>query len=138
MARKLLLIDEEDEFRQGLKSFLEEKGHFDVVATGDVDDSVILAKRISPDLILLDMMPPWLYGLMIADILKHDKATSQIPVAFMTTLLSMEEAKSLNGRTNDLYIIRKDTGKEEIIKNIRKILERTDLQLSLQRWTVSV
>ena len=123
MIRKLILVDDDEGFRTLLKSSLDATGEFEVVATGDAENVVTLAKIVSPDLILLDMVMTGMDGLAAADNLMRDSYTKDIPLAFLTSMDIASDARRMNGKLGDLYIISKSAGTREMIETIEKILQ---------------
>ncbi|MDI1431178.1 response regulator [Polyangium sorediatum] len=64
---------------------LEERGYLVAIAQ-DGEDALDLAERLSPDLILLDVLMPGMDGLATCRRLKASEKTRGIPVIFMTAL----------------------------------------------------
>jgi len=52
-----------------------------------------LARKASPDLILLDIMMPGMDGYEVCRQLKEDKQTESIPIIFATAMNQMEDEK---------------------------------------------
>ena len=123
MIKKMMLIDDDRGSRALLKSNLESMGEFEVVATADAENAVILAKIVSPDLILLDLVMPGMDGLSVAENLMRDSYTKDIPVAFLTSLDIASDARRMNGKLGDLYIISKSVSTGELIESVEKILQ---------------
>src|SRR5258706_15459848 len=60
--------------------------YYDVITAENGNKAIDLARRESPDLILLDIMMPGLDGFKVCEILKSDAHTSHIPVIMVTAL----------------------------------------------------
>src|SRR5258706_1346177 len=60
--------------------------YYDVITAENGNKAIDLARRESPDLILLDIMMPGLDGFKVCEILKSDAQTSHIPVIMVTAL----------------------------------------------------
>jgi two-component system cell cycle response regulator len=60
--------------------------YYDVIAADSGHKAIDLAKRESPDLILLDIMMPGLDGFKTCEILKSDPTTAHIPIIMVTAL----------------------------------------------------
>jgi len=80
---KLLIIEDEEQFREMLESTLSLEG-FDVYLAGDGPTGLGLARRKMPDVILLDWMMEGMDGLEVLSKLKYNKKTGNIPVFMMT------------------------------------------------------
>jgi two-component system phosphate regulon response regulator PhoB len=61
-----------------------EKAGFTVIPAGSGEEGLALARRRSPDLILLDLMLPGMDGLEVCRLLKKSKETENIPVVMLT------------------------------------------------------
>lgn len=57
---------------------------FHVVLARDGHEAVDLARRVSPDLILMDLGLPGIDGCEAARLLKQDPATSDVPIVALT------------------------------------------------------
>lgn len=84
MNVKILLIDDQNLVREGIKSLLQLKPGLDVVAEADDgSEALALALTYQPDVMLLDIRMPKVTGL---DVLKQLKAANiQLPVLILTT-----------------------------------------------------
>ncbi|MDH5181118.1 MAG: response regulator [Gammaproteobacteria bacterium] len=69
---RLILIDDHDLVRTGLRRLLEDQTDYDVVAEGDCgEDALKLVKEHNPDVILMDLNMPGIGGLEATRKLKH-------------------------------------------------------------------
>lgn len=82
--QKVLIIDDEDDIRELARISLERVGGLRVVAAASGHEGLALAAAERPDAILLDAMMPGIDGPQTLERLKHDAATSAIPVVFLT------------------------------------------------------
>jgi len=82
--RKVLIIDDEEDFCFFTKANLEFTGRYEVaVATGG-KEGIKAASRGRPDLILLDIIMPEMDGFEVLELLKKNKKTVAIPVVMLT------------------------------------------------------
>ncbi|NQS99482.1 MAG: response regulator [Candidatus Omnitrophica bacterium] len=82
--KKILLIDDEEDFCRLVKMNLELIGNFEVNSATNGKQGLKLAKKLKPDLILLDIMMPGINGFEVLERLKKDQDTVQIPVVMLT------------------------------------------------------
>ena len=129
MPKKLLFVDDNDGFRDLIKSILI-KNKFAVVTAKDGSDGFLLAKETKPDLILLDANMPGLDGHTLCRIIKKDQETSRIPVIILTGL-QMTENDVVSGLESgaDDYIL-KPCPLKVLIARINAVLRRYDSSLS--------
>lgn len=66
MRQRVLLVDDHASFRASARALLEAEG-FDVVAdTGTADEALAETRRLSPDVVLLDVRLPDIDGITLA------------------------------------------------------------------------
>lgn len=80
--RKILVVDDEDTIREGLKMYLELEGYD--VETADSAEEASALHLTEFDLILLDIMMGKMSGTDLALKLKTDNSTKEIPIIFLT------------------------------------------------------
>ena len=78
VVSKILVMDDEDSFRQVITKFLSQRG-FAVVAAADGKAGVRLAAETLPDLIVCDLNMPGLTGHEVLAALRHDPKLADIP-----------------------------------------------------------
>ena len=94
-ADQILLVDDNTANLQLLHETLDGFG-YKLLAAKNGKTALHIAKKVKPDLILLDIMMPEMDGYEVCKRLKADQATMQIPVIFVTALSDAEdEAKGL-------------------------------------------
>ena len=76
---RVLIIDDHTLFRSGIRLVLQRQADFEVVAeAGDGLEGAKLAKRLKPDVVLLDLHMPGTNGLETIALLKEESPPSQI------------------------------------------------------------
>ena len=83
MASRVLVVDDDAELRAVLKEALREAG-FDVVTARDGFEAMRIARGDVPDLVLLDVLMPFISGDDVYRALRQEQATRYIPVIFLT------------------------------------------------------
>jgi two-component system phosphate regulon response regulator PhoB len=79
----VLVVDDEPDLVELITLNLE-RHRFGVLAAGDGNRALELARKYTPDLILLDVMLPGIEGTEVARRLRADPATDQIPIIMLT------------------------------------------------------
>jgi len=123
MGKKILLIDDEADFCKITKMNLELISDFSVEFATNAKAGINLAKRIKPDLILLDIRMPGMDGLVTLEKLKSDKDTMEIPVVMLTALDS-EDYKLKASSLYDEDYITKPIEAKELKAKIEEVLSR--------------
>jgi DNA-binding NarL/FixJ family response regulator len=83
MAGQLLLVDDEPGLRQAVQAYLEEEG-FTVHVASNAKDGLEMLQRISPDLVISDVMMPQVDGYQFLQQLREDPRFQALPVVFLT------------------------------------------------------
>jgi len=122
--KRILIIDDEEDFCYLIKMSLEAMGDFEVLVCCNGREAVQLVKKQQPDLILLDIMMPGLCGSEIAEEIRNNEDTQDIEIVFLTALVrkgEMEESKNVIGGR---YFIAKPVEMNSLINTINRILGR--------------
>ncbi len=82
-SKKILLVDDESDFRKAVRFRLEDAG-YDVIEAMDGAEGLEMAKELRPDLIILDLMLPRIAGYNVARLLKGDELCESIPIVMLT------------------------------------------------------
>ena len=83
MKKKILLVDDEPIVLEPLKERLEKEA-FEVISSSQGLEALNLARKESPDLIVLDLMLPSVDGFKICRLLKFDEKFKNIPIIVLT------------------------------------------------------
>ena len=117
---KILVIDDEAEITEIIETFLKDAGYQVLVENSSVM-GIERAKSFGPDLILLDIMMPFMDGYEVCDELKKNKETENIPVIFLTG----KDARSDEGKSfrvgGDMFI-KKPFNCERLLEIVRIVL----------------
>jgi CheY-like chemotaxis protein len=82
---KLLIIDDDSEFRYALRGILEGHG-YDVVEAGDGTSGLEALQREKPGLVLLDVIMPVLNGWETLSVIRGRPQWRDLPVVMLTAL----------------------------------------------------
>ncbi len=115
--KKILLVDDEMDTLLVVGKQLTDAGYA-VITTDKGIEALDLAKSQQPDLIILDIQMPGIDGVEVAHRLTKDPATKNIPVAFLTCLLSESETYD----RDDKIMIAKSKDTSEMIVVIDSML----------------
>lgn len=122
MANKILIVDDEPDVLKVLSLRLEKTG-YEVLAARDAREALDLARRIIPDLIVLDFYLPDMNGDDVVRVMKNDDKLKHIPVILIsaTTISLAEKTKDCGA----VAFIIKPFEPEELVGAVRKVLRDT-------------
>ena len=120
--KKILIIDDEKDFAHFIKLNLESTNKFEVIPSATGKEGIILAKTNKPDLILLDIFMPEMDGSMVAERLLDDAATKDIPIVFLTALVTKRDVGAKGGVIGGRHVIAKPVTPDELISTINSVL----------------
>ena len=89
--KRILIVDDEPTFSRRIKLVLEQEGAYEVIEENNATHAAARARACLPDLILLDVMMPGMYGGDVASQLRADPGLKNIPIVFLTALVSEKE-----------------------------------------------
>ncbi|NQU18719.1 response regulator [bacterium] len=122
--KRILIIDDEEDFCKLIKKNLELRGDYEVGMSTDAKRGIEFAKEVNPDLILIDIVMPDIDGSQVAFELKNDSRTKDIPIVFLTGLATKEETNNEGGIIGGHPFLAKPVETEELIDCIENILVR--------------
>ncbi|MFH0877062.1 MAG: response regulator [Candidatus Omnitrophota bacterium] len=124
MSKKILLIDDEKDFCFFTKNNLEATGQYVVTTCSDSSKAVDLIKGLQPDLILLDVLMPEIDGPGVAASLKEDEKTKNIPIVFLTAVITEKEARQSQNLIAGWPFIAKPVQIKELVEVINRHIRK--------------
>jgi CheY-like chemotaxis protein len=116
--RTILIIDDEEDFCLFVKLNLEQTGNFEVLTANSGAEGITIANRYQPDLILLDIIMPNMTGTQVAEALRNNKATKDIPIIFVTAIVKRGEVGAMDYQFGGNYFVFKPVKLDELIREI--------------------
>jgi len=142
MAKKILIVEDEPDILQLIRSYLEKEGYRVSAALTGLD-GIRQARAERPDLVILDLMLPELDGLEVCKRIRADPKIAQTPILILTA--KSEEADTVIGLElgADDYVT-KPFSPKALVARVKALFRRLDRQpeelarLSYGRLTVDV
>lgn len=118
--RKILIVDDEESFGKIVKRSLEKTGEYSVEVENKGARAFSTVKKIMPDLVLLDIMMPDADGGEVSSLIKADKNCGDIPIVFLTALVTKAEVISNDGMIGGMPYLAKPVSKDQLIECIEE------------------
>lgn len=119
---KILIVDDDTALSASLRKALEQNGPYEIAVENDPRRAKFKAQDFKPDLILMDVIMPWMDGGTAAGEIRQDENLKNIPVIFLTSILGKDEAEKKGGRIGNDPVLAKPVSIDDLIRMIRKHL----------------
>jgi len=118
----ILIADDEENILNLVRDILEKHGYATVLAKNS-EEAISKAKRLKPDLIILDLKFPVLGGLEVCRIIRSNPISANIPILMLTVQNSpVDRVIGLESGADDY--LGKPFSPDELIARIKAILRR--------------
>ena len=134
---RIVIVEDEPDIVDVISHNLKREG-YQVATSGRGDDGLKLIRRLSPALVLLDLMLPGLDGLGVCQELKSDPITADIPVIIISAKGEESDVVIGLGMGADDYVT-KPFSQRELLARVKAVLRRgTRSAETAQRERVAV
>jgi len=128
--KRLLVVDDDPNLVLLVKDYLEFRG-YEVVAASNGLEALEVMRRLTPDLIICDVMMPEMDGYTFVQTLRSDRATDWIPVIFLSARgQTADRVRGLNTGA-EAYLV-KPFEPEELVAQVEATLKHTERLLQMQ------
>jgi signal transduction histidine kinase/DNA-binding response OmpR family regulator len=115
----LLVIDDDANVHALLDEELKDLG-YTVACAYSGEEGLRVARDSAPDVIILDLMMPGLSGFDVAESLKDDPRTANIPILVLTSKeISSEDRELLHAKVSSF--VHKGSGREHLLREIKRV-----------------
>lgn len=119
---KILVVDDDAGICEFVKLTLEKTRKYDVIVSTSGSEGLKLAELHQPNLVLLDIMMPEMSGAEVAEKLVKNEKTCDIPIAFITGLLTKEDVEKRQGFIHGFLFISKPVTPRELVEEVESVL----------------
>lgn len=119
---KILVVDDEPEAVE-LVAFNLKAAGCEVITASDGAEALNKARRVQPNLVILDVMMPEIDGMEVCKLMRRDPATNSIPIIMLTAKASeVDRVLGLELGADD-YVV-KPFSPRELVLRVKKLLDR--------------
>lgn len=119
-SKKILIVDDEEDFLSLLMYTLEERG-FEVMTSANAIDAGIKISSVLPALILMDIKMPGINGFQACEAIKKNPVTKDVPIIVVSALSDESDINKARGMGVVDYFV-KPVNIEKLIARIREIV----------------
>lgn len=123
MAKKILFVEDDRALQKALGEALKNEG-YEMISAFTGEDGLKMAEKEKPDLILLDLILPKMYGLDVLKKLKENFQTKEIPVVILTNVEKIEDVEKAIEMGAKGYLIKTYYTLKDILEKVKKELEK--------------
>lgn len=120
-GRKILVVEDETDLREALREALTAEG-FEVLEAKDGTAALKFAFEEKPDLILLDLMLPYMSGHEVLKKLREDKWGRYAKVIVLSALEDIDTVSEVLEYGAHEYLVKSDWKLEDIVKRVKERL----------------
>lgn len=119
---RVLVVDDEASFTRMVKLNLEATGDYEVLVVNESPQAVRRAKQFAPHIILLDVVMPRADGGDVANALRSRSQTKDIPIIFVSAMVSRKEAQQGFYESGGEHFLAKPVDTETLAASIETVL----------------
>lgn len=121
MSKRILVVDDEIALTRMVKMNLENAGDFVVRTVNRGSEAISAAREFMPDMIFLDVMMPDMSGDEVALELREDSGLAEIPMVFMTAIVTKSETGSTGANIGGNVFLAKPVKTADLLAVIKKV-----------------
>jgi CheY-like chemotaxis protein len=118
---RILIVDNNSQFACRARLVLGQSGKYVACTVIDPRRALETGRSFKPDLVLMDLIMPQEDGVEVAAQLEADWALHEVPIVFVTALITPEEAHD-GRRINGHRVVRKPTRGFDLIRIVEENL----------------
>ncbi|NDC53180.1 MAG: response regulator [Planctomycetia bacterium] len=118
-GKRVLLVDDDVEIVESMKTVLEAKG-YEILVARDGNQGLVLAEQENPDLVVLDMMMPKRSGFLVLERLRRSR-----PVPLRVIMITANEGSRHKAYAEMLGVddyIRKPFAMDRLLESVQRLL----------------
>jgi len=137
MRNTILLVEDSKVVQQMYRNKLTFE-NFNVLTADNGMEAIKLLSKEKPDIILLDLMMPVMDGYKVLQVIKTDPKLSAVPVLVFSAKGQPEEVEKALNLGAAGYIVKATTKPNDVVKQIRKVLDQKPKVHELTRYLVEI
>lgn len=121
---KKIMVVEDDPFVMDIYCTKLNQDGYEILRAENGAEAVKKLEEETPDLVLLDIIMPYVDGLQVLRKIKADEKLKNIPVILLTNLSQKEDINEGLGLGADDYLIKSHFTPSEVLEKIKKYIKK--------------
>lgn len=122
--KKKILIVEDDAFIRDIYQLKFTQEGFEVSTADNGLEAIKKLEQAIPDVMLLDIVMPYMDGMEVLKKIKENEAWKKIPVIMLTNISEREKVEEGMDQGVDGYLIKSHFTPSEVVRKVDALLER--------------
>ncbi len=122
MRKKVLIVDDDVALSGAVKSVIETQAFCDVRVVNDPREAKGAALGFNPDLIILDVIMPFMDGGTVASQIREEPGMASTPVIFLTSIIGKDEAAMRGNTLGKDPVMAKPVAMDELVARVQEAL----------------
>ena len=123
-GKKILLVEDDVFVSDVYQTKLKQEG-FEVISAENGSEAMKKLETVVPDIILLDIIMPYMDGKEVLARLKESEKWKNIPVIILTNLSQRDDVEEILQKGADDYLIKSHFTPSEVVEKIKAVLIKT-------------
>ncbi|HLG23350.1 MAG TPA: response regulator [Candidatus Nanoarchaeia archaeon] len=124
MAKKIMVVDDEESLRELAEAIFTQEG-FEVIKASSGSECLDILKTEKPDLVLMDMMMPGMSGRETTEKIRTNPATKNLKIMFLTVARFSETGKDTLNQLNVSDYVTKPFENDELVRRVKKLIGKS-------------
>jgi CheY-like chemotaxis protein len=124
--KRILIVDDDVRLLSTLRKTLEAAGLYEVTTEDSGQRALAAAATFKPDLVILDVMMPGMDGGDVAHAIQTQPATRNVPILFLTSLVSKRDVTANKGRTSGEHYLAKPVDPKELCDRVAELVRQSE------------
>ena len=124
-GKKVLLVEDDVFVSDVYQTKLKQEG-FEVISAENGKEAMKKLEAVVPDIILLDIIMPYMDGKEVLARLKESEKWKNIPVIILTNLSQRDNVEEILQKGADDYLIKSHFTPSEVVEKIKAVLNKTN------------
>ncbi len=123
MRKKILIVDDDEAIARAVKQSIQASApQYEIAIETDSRKAIAAALAFQPDLVLMDVIMPWMDGSTVVSEMRKDMVLEETPVIYLTSIIGKREQESHGGFIGRDPVLAKPVDMSELLTLIDRVI----------------